>query len=404
MDKRRIFGVLALAVITAVTAGVASPQMAAQRQETAEYQAPLEAAPVAQVEGETLSPNGRFQVRTAGKSEMYVSGYVVPEFLQIVDTETGELLWQDQGALWQSARWSPANNMVAIAYGGRTWTQMKVISTAYWTGWDFTLPDGGPIPEYEFLPEDWGTWLDMDTLQLTVGRGGDAGEPHTYRCTVRTNQDGTLSGSTLEQTVEALSEDYDFDHDGVPETTELVTVGEPGSGNVAWYEVRITRQDGQELRQMPYGVDSLALTHPGYGSVFAIRLWDEDLLLILHPTMYQGWADYGYEVVAFYQAESGDWETYLCMKDAVTFDTNFGMDGHQFDAGRIAEFFWYLREYLQSSTVLASTENGEFQTGIPGLELQNYAFGGLLSLDSLEAMEAAVRQQEAEMKAEQGAI
>ena len=153
MDKRRIFGVLALAVITAVTAGVASPQMAAQRQETAEYQAPLEAAPVAQVEGETLSPNGRFQVRTAGKSEMYVSGYVVPEFLQIVDTETGELLWQDQGALWQSARWSPANNLVAIAYGGRTWTQVKVISTACWISWDFTLPDGSPIPEYEFLPE-----------------------------------------------------------------------------------------------------------------------------------------------------------------------------------------------------------------------------------------------------------
>ena len=47
-------------------------QMAAQRQETAEYQAPLEAAPVAQVEGETLSPNGRFQVRTAGKSDVYL--------------------------------------------------------------------------------------------------------------------------------------------------------------------------------------------------------------------------------------------------------------------------------------------------------------------------------------------
>ena len=83
MDKRRIFGVLALAVITAVTAGVASPKMAAQRQETAEYQALLEAAPVAQVEGETLSPNGRFQVRTAGKSEMYVSGYVVLDTLNL---------------------------------------------------------------------------------------------------------------------------------------------------------------------------------------------------------------------------------------------------------------------------------------------------------------------------------
>ena len=227
MDKRRIFGVLALAVITVVTAGVASPKMAAQRQETAEYQAPLEATPVAQVEGETLSPNGRFQVRTAGKSEMYVSGYVVPEFLQIVDTETGELLWQDQGALWQSARWSPANNLVAIAYGGRTWTQVKVISTACWISWDFTLPDGSPIPEYEFLPEDWGTWPDMDTLLLTVGRGGDAGEPHTYRCTVRMNQDGTLSGSALEQTTEVLSEDYDFDRDGMPETTELVSVLTP---------------------------------------------------------------------------------------------------------------------------------------------------------------------------------
>ena len=49
--------------------------------------------------------------------------------------------------------------------------------------------------------------------------------------------------------------------------------------------------------------------------------------------------------------------------------------------------------------LLASTENGEFQTGIPGLELQNYIFSDLLSLDSLEAMEASVRQQEAELGA-----
>ena len=103
MDKRRIFGVLALAVITAVTAGVASPQMAAQRQESAEYQAPLEAAPVAQVEGETLSPNGRFQVRTAGKSEMYVSGYVVPEFLQYY-CRADQISWALQDALTNDAK------------------------------------------------------------------------------------------------------------------------------------------------------------------------------------------------------------------------------------------------------------------------------------------------------------
>ena len=66
---------LALAVITAVTAGAASPKTAAQRQEAAEYRALLEAAPVAQVEGETLSPNGQFQVRDRGTDvTMYISG------------------------------------------------------------------------------------------------------------------------------------------------------------------------------------------------------------------------------------------------------------------------------------------------------------------------------------------
>ena len=317
MDKRRIFGVLALAVITAVTAGVASPQMAAQRQETAEHRALLEAAPVAQVEGETLSPNGRFQVRTAGKSEMYVSGYVVPEFLQIVDTETGELLWQDQGALWQSARWSPANNLVAIAYGGRTWTQVKVISTACWISLDFTLPDGSPIPEYEFLPEDWGTWPDMDTLLLTVGRGGDAGEPHTYRCTVRMNQDGTLSGSALEQTTEVLSEDYDFDHDGMPETTELVTVLTPETDYYpAWYILQVIRQDGVELWSA-----GAHPSHAGWTSVFACKIDGEDYLLQYEPEMYQGWAEYAYELWAF----DGNGQAYTSDNRSVTFDINLSL-------------------------------------------------------------------------------
>ena len=403
MEKARLAGVLALAVVTAVTVGAEFPKTAAQRQEAAEYRAILEAAPLAQVEGEAQSPNGQFRVETAGRTDQYISGWIVPEFLQVTSTDSGAVLWQDQGWLTQSAAWSPDSRFLALAYSTRTQSGLKVVDTQTWTDWDFTLPDGSPIPEYVFFPENWGTWLDMDTLLLTVGRGGDAGESHTYRCSMTADEGGQLTGSVLEETAEVLLEDYDFDHDGVPETTELVTVGEPGGGNVAWYELRIIRQDGQELRQEPYGAGPLALTHPGYGSVFAIRLWDKDLLLILHPTMYQGWAEYGYEVVAFYQEENGEWGTYLCMKDAVAFDTNFGREGHQFDAGRIAEFFWHLREYLQNSTVLVSTENGEFQTGIPGLELQNYMFGDLLSLDSLASMEAAVLRQEAEMKAAQGA-
>ena len=390
MDKRRIFGVLALAVITAVTAGVASPQMAAQRQETAEYQAPLEAAPVAQVEGETLSPNGRFQVRTAGKSEMYVSGYVVPEFLQIVDTETGELLWQDQGALWQSARWSPANNLVAIAYGGRTWTQVKVISTACWISLDFTLPDGSPIPEYIFFPEDWARWRGDSSLEVALGRG-DGEEVHTYCCSMTADDGGQLTGSVLEETAEVLSEDYDFDHDGMPETTELVTVLTPETDYYpAWYILQVIRQDGVELWSA-----GAHPSHAGWTSVFACKIDGEDYLLQYEPEMYQGWAEYAYELWAF----DGNGQAYTSDNRSVTFDINFGREEHQFDPEAIAGFFWELRGLLQDSILLASTENGEFQTGIPGLELQNYIFSDLLSLDSLEAMEASVRQQEAELGA-----
>ena len=77
---------------------------------------------------------------------------------------------------------------------------------------------------------------------------GTQGEPHTYRRTVRMNQDGTLSGSALEQTTEVLSEDYDFDHDGMPETTELVTVLTPETDYYpAWYILQVIRQDGVEL-------------------------------------------------------------------------------------------------------------------------------------------------------------
>ena len=400
MDKRRIFGVLALAVITAVTAGVASPQMAAQRQETAEYQALLEATPVAQVEGETLSPNGQFQVETAGRTDQYVSGWIVPESIQITEIPTGRVLWQMMGQLTQSAAWSPNGRFLTLAYSTRTQSGLKIVDTQTWTDWDFTLPDGSPIPEYIFFPEDWARWRGDSSLEVALGRG-DGEEVHTYCCSMTADDGGQLTGSVLEETAEVLSEDYDFDHDGVPETTELVTVGEPAIGNVAWYEILITRYDGCALsRDVSQGlpaVQSLALQHPGWGSIFACPTEGGDALLVLTPAMYQGWAEYAYELWAF----DGNGQAYTSDNRSVTFDINFGREEHQFDPEAIAGFFWELRGLLQDSILLASTENGEFQTGIPGLELQNYIFSDLLSLDSLEAMEASVRQQEAELRAEQ---
>ena len=398
MEKGRRLGILALAVITAVTVGVEYPKTAARRQEAAEYQALLEAAPLAQVEGETLSPRG-MQVVTAGRTDQYVSGWIVPESIQITEVPTGRVLWQMPGQLTQRAAWSPDGRFLALTHSTRTQSGLTVVDTDTWTNWDFTLPDGDSIPEYVFFPEDWAEWRDQDTLTVTLGQG-DGEEVQTYRCSLAADEGGQLTGSVLEETTEVLSEDYDFDHDGVPETTELVTVGEPSGGSVAWYELHIAGGAGAADAPRPFFDGTLALQHPGWGSFIAVTKEEEDNFLMFAPVMYQGFADYRYELVSFRADGSAD----LLDSGGVSFDLSFGREGHQFDAEAIAGFFWKLRGILQNSTVLMSTENGEFQTGIPGLELQNYMFGDLLSLDSLEAMEAAVRQQEAEMKAEQGAI
>ena len=172
---------------------------------------------------------------------------------------------------------------------------------------------------------------------------------------------------------------------------ELVTVLTPETDYYpAWYILQVIRQDGVELWSA-----GAHPSHAGWTSVFACKIDGEDYLLQYEPEMYQGWAEYAYELWAF----DGNGQAYTSDNRSVTFDINFGREEHQFDPEAIAGFFWERRGLLQDSILLASTENGEFQTGIPGLELQNYIFSDLLSLDSLEAMEASVRQQEAELGA-----
>ena len=274
MDKGRIIGAIMLLAVTAGAIGISARQAAAEAaRQAAAYEAFLDTAPVAQVEGETVSPNGRYEIRTVGESGLYISGVRIPEALQIVDTETGEVVWEDTGYVSQSALWSPGNNLVAIACGARTWGTVRVVNTAYWTTWEFTLPDGSPIPEYTFLPEDWGQWLDMDTLLVTVGQGGDAGAQHTYRCSLRPDEDGTLTGSVLEQTTEILPGSYDFDRDGAPETVEAVTVLDPETvGASAWYELWVHDGDGTTLWSAtaglsPRGLAELLCLHRGRGGL-----------------------------------------------------------------------------------------------------------------------------------------
>ena len=392
MEKGRLAGILALAVITAVTVGAEYPRMAAQQLEAAECQTLLETP----VEGNAISPDGRYQLR---QTDAGGDGEAVPsmETVQLVNAGTGEILWEESGDYETSALWSPKGTYVALSQRQRACGSVTVVETETFTSRQVPLPVDVESAEYAWISAE--EWVDSDTLRIRCRDTREGGEGTLYRWSLC--PEGELqAGTFLKETTEILPGNYDFDHDGVPEITELVTVGGPGGRSVAWYELHIASGTGTADAPRPLFDGTLALQHPVWGSFLAVTVEGKDNFLMFAPVMYQGFATYWYELISFREDGSAD----LLDRGEVSFDLSFGRDGHQFDAEAIAGFFWKLRGILQNSTVLMSTENGEFQTGIPGLELQNYMFGDLLSLDSLEAMEAAVRQQEAEMKAEQGAI
>ena len=392
MEKGRLAGILTLAVITAVTVGAEYPRMAAQRQEAAECQTLLETP----VEGNAISPDGRYQLR---QTDAGGDGEAVPsmETVQLVNAGTGEILWEESGDYETSALWSPKGTYVALSQRQRACGSVTVVETETFTSRQVPLPEDVRSAEYAWISAE--EWVDSDTLRIRCRDTREGGEGTLYRWSLC--PEGELqAGTFLKETTEILPGNYDFDHDGVPEITELVTVGGPGGRSVAWYELHIASGTGTADAPKLLFDGTLALQHPVWGSFLAVTVEGKDNFLMFAPVMYQGFATYWYELISFREDGSAD----LLDRGEVSFDLSFGREGHQFDAEAIAGFFWKLRGILQNSTVLMSTENGEFQTGIPGLELQNYMFGDLLSLNSLEAMEAAVRQQEAEMKAEQGAI
>ena len=368
MQKQQVIGLFVLLAVTAAVIGTAQfwtaeqAETAPPERETTDTEM-LANTPTAQVEGETISPNGRFEIRAEGRSSLYVSGVVTPEALQIVDRKTGEVKWEDQGWGTQSVLWSPVNNLVALAYGGRTWTAVKIISTAYWTSWEFTLPDGSPIPEYTFLPEEWGEWLNMDTLLLTVGRGGDAGEQHTYRCVIHADEDRT-TGSAMEQTTEILPGSYDFDHDGEPETVELATVLTPEDAPAfpAWYELRIKRPDGSLLWCQEAG-----LYHAGWMSVFSMELDGQDYLLRYTPAVGQSYYAYAYQLFSL----DSTGKKMMLQENSVEFDMMFDSEmHHSFDPAAIAVFLREVHGYLDNSTLLLTTEGSQFRTGGSGADFR----------------------------------
>ena len=246
-------------------------------------------------------------------------------------------------------------------------------------------------------------WLDVDTLRFryqNMQAGSQDPAARFYRCFLRM-EDGQLTGSRLEETAETLPGDYDCDHDGEPETVELVTLldWEEGRSTAAWYELRIQQADGTDLWST-----SAHCSHPGWTSVFACKVDGQDYLLQYEPEVWQGWAEYSYKLFYPYivSPASGERQEQILRESCLAWDNNFRMEGHHFDAAELADFLWEVRGYIAEGTLLLSTEDGELLFNVPGPELRFDPFGELLALNSREELETALRQWESEAKAEQG--
>lgn len=363
--------VMLLAAVAAVATG--TPRRAEQAriyQERAAYEQLLAATPVAGIDGDAVSPDGRFVFRTEGESDSYVSGLRPPEKLVLSDS-SGKTVWQTDGTLRHSVLWSSDSHYAAVVTAGRTWNRVTVIETEHFSACEVTMPDGGPIPEYAFLPEeDWGQW-DTDGLGSSILRliidGGDGEEPHTYRCYFSMDRE-QIGVSSVEEERETLPGSWDFDHNGAPETVELTTLWaeEQDRRYTAWYELRVINGAGASLYQMDF-----ADAHAGWGSLFALTLDGQDCLLWYQPWMGQGAGCYCYQL---FSLENG----WTVLRDGlVEFDVNFGSFAHSYyDPAAIAAFLREVHGYLDESTLLFSTEDGSPQKNLPGAEFWADDFTG----------------------------
>ena len=182
---------------------------------------------------------------------------------------------------------------------------------------------------------------------MTVGRGGDAGEQHTYACALVMDQ-GSLTGASMEMVWEALPGTYDFDHNGALETVELVRYQYPDSTAVEITDLYIVNESAETL-----WTGFAASAHAGWNSLFACTLEGKDYLLEYHPTMYQGFCSYSYQLFSL----DKDGRKLILRENSVEFDLNWGNPlGHSFDPAAIAAFMEEINGLLAQSRLLLTTD------------------------------------------------
>lgn len=339
---------IVLAFLTLAACGQADPETPA---------APAEGES-AVLEGEALSPDGRFLARIAGSGEdLCGMGYPPAERFEITDAETGEVLWRGIGFYRQSVLWSPESGFAAVAQSSSELWFITVIGTESWTAWDFILPDGSGIQTSTVLPEyePWGVWRSENSLDLALGWNWKQTPQLFYQCSVWENSSGCVTGESRERTYEYLGR-YDFNHDGELERVELETIWLPGATGTGRDYSTLRVLDGEKVLWEDYA----AVQHAGQNSLYALRLDGEFYLLQYVPSSGQGHCAYQYRIFSL----DAEGEPVIYRENLVEFDVNFGSPVHEgFDIPAIAAFLREVHGYLDGARELVNTVWDEIDLG-----------------------------------------
>ena len=151
-----------------------------------------------------------------------------------------------------------------------------------------------------------------------------------------------------------MGDNANKDPDLVPLEIDLNRNGVPEKINVVWqedrmrYQLTVTEGDEVIFTQNAY------TAHVGWIALFLYRQDGQAYLLRYTPMMWQGHADYGYQL--FYLAEDGS--EVIVQEEWIRFDIDFGSSAHgNFDPETIDAFLTDVNTLLSGSTQLMNTDD-----------------------------------------------
>ena len=244
---------------------------------------------------------------------------------------------QSSGKLTFSVNWDAEELIVGENYYERTSPDSVVIHQETYT----LLPNADGTFELKVLYKNPGE--EEKAIYFIQGESGRYVMKIVFK-----SDESNETANLLADKIEEISDSYDFDHDGIPETVERVTHSDEASQSV-WFELQVKKADGTILWK-----DEAYTAHSGYNSLFVCKLDGKDYLLQYYPTMYQGSCNYGYQLFSL----DAQGNVLPHREAAVSFDINWDYWLHEeFDAGEIADFMDEVNGLLATSKLLMSTDS-----------------------------------------------